>query len=1061
MKRFLILIIALTFIIPNPSYAFFQKKDYKKIFLEDASKAEKRKDDKAAFFIYEKALFYYGDDKVVIESYAKFCEKRKYYNKAIILNQKLYDLTKDEYYLFKKYSLELKNDNIPQNKIKKILADKRLNASHRKDIHNKIILELFKKKDWEEIKTFCNKIPIKDMDAEALNACAIASEKFSDKKTAYKYYLRYHELSPKNSAIVKKILDIAEKFNDIETQEKFLKKFAELNPKDNGIKYRLAGFYEKRKEYAKARKIYEGLIASGDKSKHVLDSYAYVLNPSPKTTPAPATPPKIEYQYIPKKLTAYEKVEIQLYKALDNKNFKKAEEHINFLLTQTPKDKKLLELRLDIAMAQNDFEKALLYFKQTHKGALSQEEEKQLAFLYSKNDNLEKSIEIIEKLLQKDAENKELLNLALDYSMEAKNWDKAITHNEKLLAFNPLDEKLNKNQAGFYSIKKDFNSAIKYYEILLENYPKLEYKLELFNLNMATQNFRRAQSIIEAIYSENPNDETVAKMYLNSLLAQDRVYDALRLVQKHKLENTLEGSTVQGDVSMLIKDYDLANKFYLKALKFDKQNNSTKLKLAQSFRMKKELNEASKFYCDVLSKDPSNKEAMLGIGYLNIDQKFYPQARRVFRNILTTDNNYIPARIGIANSYNDNGDQLQTLSTLNTITANDEAQLFKAKTYYKMGMLSDAKRTLNGLVSKDAEDLRYNIRRDQGIIITPSYTLFNQQLAQNYDLDYNKVGINVSQATKNNLNVFADYNMYVYSSGDISATLPSNEVISNQLNNFTNEVRFGGMGRPKEKNEIRLDIGAKVFQFNLGAMLNTDSWIKHYFNDKFNLKAGFYRDNLEQSYLSAVGINTRDFVQNTDIIFGQVANNKTYLEYEYRFPHQFYSFGRGAFGVMRGQNIQSNPYWEGMLGLGRLMYNNPENNWINIINLDFVSYNSGYQYNLLNLTVPGDTKGNVFGGYFSPPYFSANTVNIKLEGKIKKTGFKYGLKGFGGAQFIMKSGAYTQSTATWGIAPYINYDFNDNVSINLAYNHFNYADIQRDIFTFKIICRGFKKRVKS
>ena len=1025
-KKIVIFVVICFLLVPNSAYAFFEKKDSKKTLLENALKSEKRKDDKSVFFIYEKGLFYYKDDKAVLEAYAKFCERKKYYDKAINLNKKLYDLTKDEHFLFKSYLLEIFNGKASTARYKEITSDKKLSSKYKKTLNEKLVKQFSYEKDWENTKIFCDKIPMGKMGKETSRVCAIANEKLSNEKTAYKYYLRLYENDPKDTVVVKKILARAEKNHDYAMQEKFLKKLAKLNPKDNGIKYRLAGFYEKNKKYDKALEVYAKLIASGDKSKHVLKSYNFLIK----------KPPKGEtYQKI--QLTPYQKEEMELYAALDAKDFSKAKSILENLLKQKPKDLALLKLQLDISMALDDFKKALAYFENLYGTSnLSVENQKMLAFLYSKNDNAQKSLEIIENLLKESPKNKELTGLALDYSMVQKDWDKAIFYNEKLLAFSPKDEKLFKNRGDFYSIKKDFKNAAKAYEVLTKNYPKTEYKFELSNLYMANKDFDKAQSLLEKLHKQYPDNIKITEAYLEVLATNKKFAKALCLIQKYHLEFTKKGAMIMGDAAMENKDYRAAKRHYLRAVYADKKDIALKNKLAQSYRMLKRPQDAARLYDNVLSQDPSNKDAKLGLGYLAIDQKNYPQARYTFNEILRETPEYKPARVGMANSYIANGDNLQSLDTLKKIPADEEIKLMEAQTYYKMGMPSDAKNSLSGLISKDAEDLRYKIKREQAFRFTPSYTYFNQKLASEFDLDYNKWGINLSQGIKNNLNIFTDFNQYIYSSG---SSIPP--VYLSTLNNVTNEVRMGVMGRPEEKNEFRADIGAKIFQFNTGHMINTDSWIKHHFNDKFNLKFGFWRNNLEQSYLSAVGLNM------DNVLTGQVADNRSYVEYQYRFPRQYYSFGRCSYGIMKGKNIPTNPYMEGMVGFGRLLYNEPDKKGVNTVNLDFVSYNSGYRYNLLNLY---DSVGNLYGGYFSPAYFSANTLNLKVEGKRKK--LRYGLETFGGAQFSIHP---DKNTTTWGFSPRVSYDFNDRVSANLFYNLFNYADMQRNILMFNLVIRGF------
>lgn len=993
-------------------------------------------------------MFYYPDDKELLEAYAGFCERNNYDKKATELYQKLYDLTKDEFYLSKKYELSIKSSELSSKDFDEIIQDKRIQAFKKSDLNNGLILKYFYKKDWKNTKLYCDKIAKKDLNGKTVRACALACEHLSDKKAAYQYYLRYAEIEPKNTDVIKKILAFAQEYNDLANQEKFLKKFSALNPKDKGLQYRLAGFYEKQKNYAKAVKIYENLMAQGDTSQHVKDSYAFLTKkpPSPEVYKAGAAPKSKPYK--PKPLTAQQIKEQALYKALDNKDFEKAQVLIEELLRKNPKSEPFLKLRFDIAMAQDNYNDALSYFpKATKQNPYSLEQEKLRAFLYSKTDDFPKALEIIDGLLAKNQGNKDLLTLALEYSMASKNYDKALTYTNELLPQDPDSEKLLKTLSDIYSIQKDFAKAIKAYENLIAKYPKDEYKTTLLGLYMANQNFAEAQKLIEPMYAQKPHDKKLVVDYLNILMAQNKLDDAYLIVKTHNLGNSKEGSNVLGDLAMRDKNFAYARNYYRNALRFAPDDNSLKNNLAQSYRMLKEIDYATAIYKDVLYRNPNNLNALLGLGYLEIDKEEYGNARHIFERILTKKPEYTPAKIGIANSYIGYGDHFQTLDTLEPLfNNNNQARLMAAQTYFDMMMPAQSKYLLSGLAGEDADDLRYKIRRENAITITPTYSRLTQNLGQQFNLDYNQVGTIVSQRTKHNLDLFAEYNMFVYGSSPIQPSLPKQ---SGVLHNLTNEIRFGTQGRPTEKYAFRADMGAKFYQFNDNYLLLTDSWIKKYFSDDFNLKLGVSRNNLVQSYLSAVGLYVGDNFT------GPVADNRLYLEYEKKLPNRYYSFGRYCMGLMSATNLTNNPYMEGMIGVGRVAYNNPDNKFINKINVDLVSYNSGYRYNLLKIY---DSMGNLYGGYFSPQYFTANTLGLKFEGDIKKWHLKYGLKGFGGSQFAARPHL---NTITWGIGPYLKYDLNDNVTFNASVNHYSYGDIQRDIFIFNVVIRGFKRRAKS
>lgn len=634
--------------------------------------------------------------------------------------------------------------------------------------------------------------------------------------------------------------------------------------------------------------------------------------------------------------------------------------------------------------------------------------------------------------------------------------------------FEPKSEKLLKSAGDLYATIKDFPCAINAYEQLVQNHPKLEYYMTLANYYMANKDFAQAEAVIEPIYNANLNNACLEKSkiieaYLNSLLAQQKIMQAYCVIKTNHLENTKNGYMILGDIAMTNKDYECAKINFKNALAFDPESDILQNKLAQSYRMLKCLCVSTKIFNNVLAKDPCNLEARLGLGSLETDKKNFEKSRRIFCSILKENPDYKPAKIAIANSYIANDENLSALETLGNMPQDEDVKLMEDQTRYNMGIrpvmfkaipdvpemnvpMEDVSykseinpnRSINGAVYEDRKELEYKKRRNEAITLVPTYSIFTQQLADQFRLNYIRGGINLYKNIDGNKLVFMGYNVMVYSSGSPQF-----------LNNFVNEFRGGVQARPRDKWEYRADIGVKAFQFGDGAMLITDSWIKHYFNDKFNLKLGVMRNNIEQSFLSAVGepIDGR--------FTGRAADNKFYLEAQGKLPHQIYSYARAAYGVIPAQNLITNQYFEGYVGMGKLLYNNPKNKWVNTFATDIVSYNSAYQYNLLNIY---NSAGALFGGYFSPSYFNATTANLKLEGHFNKLPLRYGMKAFGGIQNALSP---DQTTPTWGYSPYVSYAINDKISIYAAYNHFNFADVQRDQFIFSAVIRGFRRNAKN
>lgn len=967
MRKVIILIIIFFLTSGTSANALFQKKDYKQMFLNDAKSAAKRNNTKSAFHSYEKALYYYKKDINVIEEYAKFAEKQSYFDKAEELYQKAYILSKDSKFLFKKNLCAIKNGKLSKEQLEKLTQDKNLKPSQRNELNTALVYYFAYKNDWIAVQKTCDAIPSNAITPEVISTCIVATERKNDKKNSLKYYLRFHELYPKDSQAINKIITIAQDSNNYKLQERFLIKFVHLNPKDNGIKYRLAGFYEKNKQWAKAAKVYETLMHLGDKSEHVKNSLAFVNS-----------------QLHPKKE----------------------------------------------------------YFRQNQGAGKSRElteKEKKENKLYSelKAKNYAKTLELTEELLKKYPDEQKYIILAFENSMASQNWDKSIFYADKLLEFKPDSEILKKYKGDFYAIKEDFPAAIKIYEDIINKNPKPEYNFTLANLYMANQEFDKAQNVLEPLYEQNKNNPEIVKSFLNTLLAQQKIQQAYWLIKQHRLETTKEGYSVSGDIFMMDKEYDKASKNYRNALELSPSDTILQNKLAETYRLMGYSFGPQKMYEKVLKKDPNNIEAKLGLGSIEIDRKNFQEARCLFCDILKENPDYNPAKVAITHSYLANDEKFNALDILDILPDTNETAMMKAQTYYDMNMYTDAKGFLKGVATKDAEELKQKIRKEEAITITPSYSFLIQQLADEFNLDMCRYGIHLAKNTDTNLNAFLDYNIYWYSSGNPYF-----------LNNVTNEVRGGIQSRPTKQFEYRLDLGVKAFQFG-GAMLNTDSWLKYYVNDKFNVKLGFRRNNLEQSYLSAVGeMFNGQFT-------GRVADNKFYIDLFYRLPNQFYSFARGSYGQMTAQNLPTNQYLEGMIGVGRLVYDDPKNKWIQRVGVDIVSYNSGYQYNLLDLY---NSAGVLYGGYFSPGFFTADTLNVYLEGEIKKWRLKYGIKGFAGIQNAQQP---NQTNLTWSFAPYVSYELNDHLAFNASYSYYNYADVQRHYFNVNAVIRGYKKHDKK
>lgn len=569
------------------------------------------------------------------------------------------------------------------------------------------------------------------------------------------------------------------------------------------------------------------------------------------------------------------------------------------------------------------------------------------------------------------------------------------------------------------------------------SYPCKKCKIIMESPGQTAAGYFREENIVSILQREPPDSKNTLNIFCDCFFDSRELQERFEALSKNGQENSLEGLLSQADIAMTKKHYYSAENFYKKALSIEGKDQTIKNKLAYCHRRQKKYALAEKLYKELLQQNPNSQETKLNYAYMEIEKKNYTKANTIFQKILDENHDYKPAKMGLIYSYISNEQYFQALQILNAMPENEEVNTTKSYIYYTLGMYSDANKPIKNYINEDTVDLANQIKRQRAFTFTPSYIFLNQELSEIFDLDVRKIGLHVSEYGANNIKGFIDYGMYIYMSGNYN---------DNHLEDVTNEIKGGIEGRPVEKFAFRSDIGIKVFQTQ-DAMIITDSWLKYYMNDNIKFKLGFYRNNLEQSYLAAVGVPIHG------VFTGQVAANKAYLEVEGRLPKQAYYVLKFNGGAMTAQNLPTNAFIDTFAIIGKTFYDNHENLWIQHASVELMTNNISYQTDLL--VIPGaDPPKKVFGGYFSPSFYNAETVNLRVEGANKKLHLRYGIKGFLGYQNIFSPDS---SNVVYGIYPYLAYNLNDYISTSLSYIYSNYATVLRHFFMISVDIKLYKK----
>lgn len=423
--------------------------------------------------------------------------------------------------------------------------------------------------------------------------------------------------------------------------------------------------------------------------------------------------------------------------------------------------------------------------------------------------------------------------------------------------------------------------------------------------------------------------------------------------------------------------------------------------------------------------DIASIEAQTKGEYKKIDKDFYLKGIQVFDKLEFSDEDKSLAQEIYKDFEQDN--YILALSKTDKLSDTDEKKIVKALIYAVLNMMNSAEDLIKDVENPVIDTYKGSLHRENMFEITPFWGILAQDLSDEYDLDYQKWGFNASKNI-NNGKAKLDYKLINYSN--------SNHFFEDCLSNY---IRVNYNQRPNPNLEYSASLGGKFFQNSGNPLIIGDIWGKYHINDNIDIKAGFSREAVEQSYITAVG----NFVDGE--FMGRATTNKVFADVNFKLKKDYYASVRGVGGCVDGTNLPVNFGYSVYINIGKRLYNNPHNPYIQKIDADLTTYNLGYGKNLLSIT---GNNGTTVGGYFSPKYYNATAFNIRFEGQYKR--LSYGLKGFLGEQISTDNNTMSP---TFGVSPFIKIKINNRLYLKTTYTLSEFADIRCNLFTIGLILR--------
>jgi len=348
-----------------------------------------------------------------------------------------------------------------------------------------------------------------------------------------------------------------------------------------------------------------------------------------------------------------------------------------------------------------------------------------LAVLSRLDGDLAGSIDELKQALSIQPDSPYLTTELVSMYVENSNVDLALSLGESALAKNPGNTELRSIMGGLYFNLREYDKAIREYQIIIEIDPKnLVAYLYLATIYAQEKKYDSAEKAYRKMLAMDPGNIIGMYYYAKTLTQMNRWAEAEALY--HKI--TLQGPAFEAAWLGLAALYETQNKYdeaigvYRRYLEINPARISFRVKIADLLVKANKHEAAEKEFQEVLKTDPANREVRTALGLLYYDMHRFDAAVVQFLSLLETAPNDDKLHYLLANALEQKGDlsaarvEYQKISTVFELYAN--AQIHTAMIFKKEGRLDDAILVLTQAIQK---------KNDQAILYLYLSSLYEEQ----------------------------------------------------------------------------------------------------------------------------------------------------------------------------------------------------------------------------------------------------------------------------------------------------------------------------------------------
>ena len=250
------------------------------------------------------------------------------------------------------------------------------------------------------------------------------------------------------------------------------------------------------------------------------------------------------------------------------------------------------------------------------------------------NNNLNECIEQLEEILTIHPTNLKALNMLLDINIKINKAAEALKIIKKLIRLEPNKKE---HQEKLIKLHQFLNDDQAYQSALIEfhkNFPSIQTARIISNIHIENDREEESDQVIQNFFE---SDKTYGELYkgirhvkAGRLKLAEESYK--KVLKKDK--NNIDALRLLGLLAFKTKDYEIAERLFLKVLQLDPSFSLAWDNLAKLYRIQNKLLNSIPAFENLIKLDPRNFEALVSLGTVYIKLSKYHEGIKLYEESL-------------------------------------------------------------------------------------------------------------------------------------------------------------------------------------------------------------------------------------------------------------------------------------------------------------------------------------------------------------------------------------------------------------------------------------------